>query len=130
MKKLILLTVALISINCLGQFAIDFDTMYVIYENDIIQRPNHLDKLNELQMLSDMAPLFLAWDEYSTECYNDSVKRCGYNYKNPITLTNGINLDACDNTLVMFPEYECVWIHKEPTFPDFMEWLKAKYNNL
>ena len=47
---------------------------------------------------------------YAEECYNDSTE---------IQVYNGCGISGC----CVWHGYKDVWIHKEPTFPGFIEWL-------
>lgn len=61
------------------------------------------------------------WDTYAKECYADS------------TLTRvhpggrGGNVFCTISQTCQFDDHwQTVWIHREPTFPDFIEWLRRK----
>jgi len=140
MKKLLLITLVLCSIGMFGQM----DTI-LIDENVIITpsgRILSIEKINELlnpaniynnnphlipyiesndfdyNGLTDkdiINVILSSYNEYSQECYNDSAYKCGY-----VTIWE-------KNKSYGWSDYQCNWIHKEPTFTDFMEWLKNKY---
>ncbi len=59
--------------------------------------------------------LVFLWDQYSKECYADSMVK---NFFKPL-------FDG-DNEYYL-PEFTYEkWIHKQPSFPDFILWLKKK----
>lgn len=72
--------------------------------------------------------LLIFWDQYSKECYADSTQKtynvynyCGEELFTPISkwdIDLGIN-QAYRGT-------RKIWKHREPSFPDFMVWLKKK----
>lgn len=59
---------------------------------------------------------------YAEECYNDSTQ-----IKVNINPDRNHTNDMGFTTLMYFPPvYELQWVHKEPTFSGFIEWLKSK----
>jgi len=57
--------------------------------------------------------------DYSTECYADSTKECGYHTVKTKEFDNGLYEG--------YDEYQCQWLHKKPTFEGFIEFMKHKY---
>lgn len=56
--------------------------------------------------------------EYEKDCYNDSTQVMVY--VNP-------NTEKSDSSYTLMAGWnELIWKHKEPTFADFIKWLKTK----
>lgn len=104
MKTLITTIILLAGINCFGQYTGN-DSTYC--------RPTS-EEIIELRMLNDLLPLYLAWNKYETECYNDSIE---VDYVTKDTINYQYNLIY----------KQTLYNHKQPEFTDFMKWLTSKY---
>lgn len=65
--------------------------------------------------------------EYEKECYNDStyVEYWQYQEQQSYTDSTGLSWNHC----VYIPPIKIKeWQHKEPTFKDFLVWIRKKYN--
>ena len=55
--------------------------------------------------------------EYEKDCYNDSTKICKHEFIKTDSLEQGVYAG--------YEQYICRWHHKEPTFADFIQWVKG-----
>jgi len=91
---------------------------YIGYDTTIIEIPEDFPNIYFFDYNSIITILYY-YDQYSQECYNDSVTEFGI-------------VTYCD-TLEYYGLFNCwesmeyITKHKQPTFTDFMEWLKTKY---
>ena len=109
MKKLLLITLLFIGVNCYGQ-SNRIQEDFIGYDTTIIEVPTDFPNYY-LYNYSSMVTLLYYWDKYSIECYNDS---------------SYIKYQVDTGNYLVF-KVSSKWIHKQPTFTDFMGWLKKKY---
>lgn len=57
--------------------------------------------------------------QYADECYNDSTKYCSY-----LVCDNGCIEIPCDYEHPAYEYCKKKYIHREPTFSGFIQWLK------
>ena len=75
-------------------------------------------------------------EKYETDCYNDSVKMISFfqNFIGYQTITEGEYNKLKESPFYDIDEYvydiTVKYIHKEPTFADFINWMKTKKYNL
>jgi hypothetical protein len=112
MKNLILITLTLISLNSFSQryyiSSIGDTSYHYISDKDIIN------------------VLIKEYSKYETELCDSSVVWCYVPLvgKTDLLYTDYVELkEEYPNGISDWFEYKC----KQPTFPDFMEWLKTKY---
>ena len=66
------------------------------------------------------------WDEYAKACYADSHKICMSVYRE--WPTGQLLESECSNSIMLLApirDYD-KWIHEQPTFAGFIEWLRKK----
>ena len=122
MKNLLLIAIIFLSLTVKSQhnpvshsiFA-DCDSTPMI----IIPTEEEMDKLYKQQLIYDLS---IVMKEYKKDCYNDSAFVDVYIDPNHIVdLEDGFEFITC-----IAGYYEKQWVHKEPTFEDFMEWIIKK----
>ncbi len=68
------------------------------------------------------------WDSYQKECYADSTKECfnvyAYEDKEYFTRCSKRDFDLGFNRA--YKGTRDIWVHKQPTFNDFMNYLKRR----
>jgi hypothetical protein len=147
MKRTLLILAALISLNCLGQEPDLFiriklsDGNYILLpekEYDIllnynlirIQHPESVLIISDDNKSSntDILTLLNEYQRYSKECYNDSSK-VHYEDVGYINYCYRAEFDGWKYNYILncndSTHYR--YVHKQPTFEGFMEWLNTKY---
>jgi len=121
MKNLLLIAIIFLSLTVKSQhnpvshsiFA-DCDSTPMI----IIPTEEEMDKLYKQQLIYDLS---IVMKEYKKDCYNDSS--CVKYWSPKLVDENGIEIIYMDTIrLKLVTE----WIHKDPSFADFMEWIIKK----
>ena len=130
MKTIIFTILILFSLGVSGQndtvlSIINGDTVFAIYSKPF-STPDKVFIGAEWD-ITPISPMEdeLLWllDQYSTECYNDSVYETCYEF----IKDHDYGTEFSGGTITMgYMGSIDRWVHKEPTFIGFIEWLKER----
>lgn len=92
--------------------------------NKVFVRYDSSGTLVQFDTLIFVSAFIQYWDEYKTECWNDSSQ-----------ITRHVGSGICFGSSTGWGDFHCdnpdhkdikVFIHRDPTFPGFMEFLRRK----
>jgi hypothetical protein len=128
MKKLIKIThfalyiLLPVFVFCDAQ-AQDIDTLYHINESRDTTGLYYVFERGELPRDAAAKLIVTLMFTYEAECYNDSTYVEYYQHNPPPMSDDG----TCVLSIYIPPTLIKEWQHKEPTFKDFVRWVRKKY---
>jgi hypothetical protein len=115
MKTLLTIIILTISVNIYGQ-------ELIMYDVDTLPELAYELADHKYELVQLLLPIL---NEYKQDCYNDSTLEHTHiaSWVDKCYIQTGNLADGYEFVLVCDDSTHYEWIHKEPTFADFIEWL-------